>query len=282
VPGEDLGFFDKLDAGMVQLLRGTSAGLRAGETRIFTQDTQGVQGDAETGDQFGRVLAVGDFTGDRKSDLAVGVPFEDLDSNTKADAGAVHVFQGSSLTDLLFISGNLFITQGNLPSVGVEAGDRFGWSLAVGRFNTDFAIDFADLAIGSPGEDIGSIKDAGMVSVLYGTTSGPSLTQVQTWHQDRAGVPDLSEPGDQFGYSISAWNFGYNDRSDLAIGAPFEDIVSASTGTLQLDAGAVTIIYGGASGLSASDATPSQFWHQDTPSVNDVAQEGDRFGSTLY
>jgi hypothetical protein len=52
----------------------------------------------------------------------------------------------------------------------------------------------------------------------------------------------VAEPGDQFGYALSAWNYGKTGHADLAIGAPFEDIVSASSGTLQLDAGAVNVI----------------------------------------
>jgi hypothetical protein len=283
VPLEDLGLFDKLDAGMVQLLQGGSTGLHkpAGSIRgqILTQDTPGVGGAAETGDQFGRVLATGDFNGDGQDDLAVGVPFEDLSDNTKADAGAVQVFfYGGGADDVVATSGSMFISQANLAGVSVEAGDRMGWALAAGDFDSDGR---DDLAIGVPGEDLGAVADAGLVTVLYGSSSGPSLTRIQNWTQDSPGVPDVAEPGDQFGYALSAWNYGHGRESDLAIGVPFEDIVSASTGTLQVDAGAVNVIYGNLSGLNAT-ARPAQFWHQDSPGISDAAQTGDRFGSALY
>ena len=89
----------------------------------------------------------------------------------------------------------------------------------------------------------------------------------------------MSEPGDQFGYALSAWNFGHTGHRDLAIGAPFEDLTSTVTGTLMQDAGAIHVLYGSTGGLVAAG---SQFWTQDSANVNDSVQVGDRFGNTLY
>lgn len=159
----------------------------------------------------------------------------------------------------------------------MEAGDRFGWALTTGDFDGDRR---DDLAIGSPGEDIGTIPNAGQVHVLYGSASGPSMTRIQSWHQDSTGIPDQLESGDNFGYALSAWNYGRTNHADLAIGAPFEDLFSLA-GLEQVDAGAVHVIYGSATGLS-STATAAQFWTQDSSGINDVAQPGDRFGHALY
>ncbi len=222
-------------------------------------------------------VAKGDFNGDGFADLAIGVPFEDLVSNSKADAGAVQVFFGSRSEELVTTDGNMFIEQSSVSGLSVEAGDLFGWALAVGDFDGDGR---ADLAIGSPGEDVGAITDAGLVTVIYGSSGGPNLTRTQNWTQDSSGILDTAEVGDQFGYALSAWNYGRGNQSDLAIGVPFEDVVSALDGTQQVDAGAVNVIYGSATtGLSA---TGNQFWHQDSPGIFDTAQPGDRFGSTLY
>ena len=117
--------------------------------------------------------------------------------------------------------------------------------------------------------------------MLYGSSSGPSFTRVQEWTQDSSGVPDSAETGDQFGYALSAWNYGNGFRSDLAIGVPFEDVLSTSTDTQQIDAGAVNLIYGSLSGLNTTDH-PAQFWTQDSSGINDSAQQGDRFGQSLY
>jgi FG-GAP repeat len=47
-------------------------------------------------------------------------------------------------------------------------------------FNNDGA---ADLAVGVPGEDVGSISDAGAVNVLYGSASG--LLDGRRWRDPR-------------------------------------------------------------------------------------------------
>jgi hypothetical protein len=284
IPGEDLGLFDKVDAGKIFFYRGfDDTGLSIVNPRQeLSQDTPGVGGGAETGDQFGMALATGDFNGDGRADLAVGIPFEDLLDNTASDGGAIQVFLAPNdniLGDLVDAAGDIFISQSNLPNVSVESGDRFGWALAVGKFDGD---SFADLAVGAPGENIGTVADAGIVHVLYGTASGPSTTRVQLWQQDTANVPDISEGGDQFGFALSSWNYGKSDHADLAIGAPFEDLVSTSTGTLQLDAGAATVIYGSAGGLAATAASPAQLWTQDSSGINDTAQPDDNFGRVLY
>jgi hypothetical protein len=94
------------------------------------------------------------------------------------------------------------------------------------------------------------------------------------WHQDVSGVPGAVEAGDQFGASLSAWNFGRTPERDLAIGVPFEDINNIT------DAGAVVVIYGSyADGLKSTSA---QLWHQDVGGVAGAAGVGDRFGTAMY
>ena len=283
VPGESLGFgSDKEEAGMVQILHGSPIGLNVRNgVQTISQDTSGVGGAGEKGDQFGRVMNAGDFNGDGRDDLVVGVPFEDLSSNNAQDAGDVQVFPGigGGGAAIVSTSNSVFISQAELSGVSVEGGDRFGWSLAVGDFDADGR---EDLAVGAPGEDIGSNPDAGIVSVLYGTSSGLSLTRTQNWSQDSAGVPDFVEGGDQFGYALSAWNYGFGRESDLAIGVPFEDLSPLDPSvTIQLDAGAVTVIYGSPGGLSTS-AHAAQLWTQDSPGIRDSVEGGDRFGEALY
>lgn len=143
--------------------------------------------------------AYGDFNGDGRDDMAVGVPFENI--GAISDAGAVNVLYGSA--GGIASTGNQFWNQ---DSSGVEdtaeAFDNFGWAVAAGDFNNDGR---DDLVAGIPSEDVnaGPVNDAGAVQVFYGSASGLSASGDQFWHQDSSGVEDTAEPGDQFGSSAA-------------------------------------------------------------------------------
>lgn len=61
--------------------------LTADANQFFYQDSSILLGTSEAGDHFGRLLAAGDFDGDSYDNLAVGVPYEDIE--TTGDAGLV-------------------------------------------------------------------------------------------------------------------------------------------------------------------------------------------------
>jgi FG-GAP repeat len=232
----------------------------------------------------------GDFNGDGFDDLAIGVPLEDVHTGAGIidDAGAVNVLYGSSngLSAASPPRPDQFWTQ-STPDVNdvSEAGDLFGDSLSSGDFNGD---GFDDLAIGVPSEDVdtgtGTIANAGAVNVLYGSSNGLSATSPprpdQIWTQSTPNVNGGSEEFDKFGDSLSSGDFNGDGFDDLAIGTPFEDI-DTGAGTID-DAGAVNVLYGSSSGLSAtSPPRPDQIWTQSTPDVNDVSEAGDLFGDSL-
>jgi len=294
------------DAGAVQIFYGTSTGLTAARNQIFTQRSPGILDVTEAGDKFGSALAAGDFNGDGQSDLAVGVPLENV--GNISDAGAVAVIYGSTPGEITVDGGltstdNQFWTQDTVQGFSdileqSEPFDRFGSSLAAGDFNGDLRAfapstsKTSDLAIGVPFEDVqlslnAVITDAGAVNVLYGSQAGDSnaadgLTAAfnQFFTQDTPGVPDVAEEGDRFGSSVAAGDFDKSSQSptqsDLAIGVPFEDVGSI------VDAGAVNVIYGSGNRLVPNDSfTPAQIFHQDTSGVLDLAEAGDRFGTSL-
>ena len=67
-------------AGHVNVIFGSASGLVATGNQLFTQDNIFGLGASETGDAFATSLAAGDFNGDGRADLAIGVPGEDVSS----------------------------------------------------------------------------------------------------------------------------------------------------------------------------------------------------------
>jgi FG-GAP repeat len=236
-------------AGAVSVLYGSPDGLTRTGGQLFTQ----VGGAVEQGDLFGFALTAGDFDDDGFADLAAGAPFEAVGS--AEGAGAVSVLYGSS-GGLTRTGGQLFTQVGG----AVEAGDSFGFALAAGDFNNGFT----DLAAGAPGEAVGSAEGAGAVSILPGSTGGLTRTGGQLFTQV-AGNPEI---GDGFGRALTTGDFDNDGFADLAVGAPFEAVGSASA------AGAVSVLYGSAAGLTR---TGGQLFTQ----VGGAVEQGDLFGFAL-
>jgi FG-GAP-like repeat/FG-GAP repeat len=262
-PGEDYaGAPDR--GGAVNVLPGSARGLTGSGSRLFTQNSPGVPGVAESGDNFGLALAVGDFAGDGFVDLAVGGA-EDV--GTAEDAGAINVLPGSAggLTG----TGSQLLTR-NSPGVpgSAEPNDGFGFiSLAAGDFDGD---GDADLAVGVA-EPLG-IPGAGAVVALPGSAGGLTGTGSQLFTQDSPGVPDSAEFRDGFGSVLAASNFNNDGFADLAVGVLGETVDSIEFG------GAVNVLPGSAGGLTG---TGSQLFTQDSPGVPGVVEFDDFFGEAL-
>jgi FG-GAP repeat protein len=215
-------------AGAVSVLYGSAAGLTTAGGRLFTQ----VGSAAEAGDSFGAALAAGDFDHDTFTDLAVGAPGEAVGSI--GSAGAVSVLPGSA-AGLTTAGGRLFTQVGG----AVEADDSFGAALASGDFSHD---GFVDLAVGAPGEAVGSAGGAGAVSVLPGSAAGLTAAGGRLFTQ----VGGNPEVGDQFGYALAAGDFNHDTFADVAAGSPFEAVGSIE------GAGALSVLYGSAAGLTTA------------------------------
>ncbi|MEU8825601.1 FG-GAP and VCBS repeat-containing protein [Streptomyces sp. NPDC048636] len=153
------------DHGTVKVLYGTASGPSTTRTKVIDQNTPGVPGVNEDGDQFGYELSAGDVNGDGYADVAVGIPYEDIDSGK--DAGStVQLYGGAGG---LSGTGAQAFTQdtAGVPGAG-ETGDHFGAAVRLGDTNGDGK---AELAVGAPEED-GAQTSSGAAWVLRGKTGG--------------------------------------------------------------------------------------------------------------
>jgi hypothetical protein len=251
-PGFDVGGDN--DAGWVGIEAALDGG---GYTHSITQDSPGIPGAAEPGDRFGASISINYLVGETGTiDVAVGAPNEDVGS--LADAGQVTV-----LRDVYDEGDGAIVYDQNSAGVpgSVEAGDRFGRSLdsiVVGATSR--------LAVGVPGEDVGSVSNAGLVQLFRGGSDGLNPGTALT--QNTAGVGDSSQTGDLFGDEVAFAPTGAGaPGTKLAVSAPDEDGAANSTGLVQVFP---------MSGLDNEDT-----YTQSTAGVPGAAEAGDRFGSSV-
>ena len=202
------------DAGVVNSWRGSQ----------LRQGAGGLPGKMQSGDRFGEVMGTFAYLPEYSDSTAlyIGAPGDVV--NGKSGAGSVTVVGAPGSQRL--------ITQNTSGVPGIaEVGDHFGASMASGSGA------FNQLAVGSPGEDLGSVTDAGSVTVLKRTDK--TIYPATVLSQATQGVAGTVETGDQFGAAVA-----YRDDRTLAIGIPGEDL-----GTV-VDAGSVQIVRVGKSKLS--------------------------------
>lgn len=243
---------------------------------VWHRDTAGIEGSAECNAAFGSAVMVGDFNADGYDDVAIGVPGADVSANNSA--GNVQILYGTVL-GLTDVGDQIFHQDTAGVSDSAEASDAYGTALASGDFDCD---GYADLAIGAPGESIGTTSHAGAINILFGDRSGISGARDQFLHQDAANVEDAGEAGDHFGAFLAAGNIDRDnegfDCDDLAVGVPDESL-SDGMGQHHSSTGAVAVFYGGVSGLSPST---DELWHQGRTGIPGDNEADDQFGRGVY
>ena len=256
--------------GLVQILDRGSDGYGPQATPISI-DSPGVAGEATARDLFGDALAAGDVTGDGWDDLAVGLPHWGCPQCDQGDGrGAVAFLPGS--TSGLTGTGSQFWTQSS-TGVGGTAGrqDGFGAALAIGALD---AGPYADLAIGTRGDAVGSVRAAGSVTILGGSSAG--LTTAgrggERLHQDTPGIAGSVEEGDRFGFSVTASFVQRRDVASLIIGVPSEGV-----GRL----GAAGQFHQLAASTSGPSGTGSRTFNAGSLGVQGRPSRGDALGSAL-
>ncbi|MEU4085728.1 FG-GAP and VCBS repeat-containing protein [Streptomyces aureus] len=287
------------DAGSVVALYGSATGVSTTRRSTLSQNTTGVPGTAEKGDQFGYALAYADFNGDGYDDLAVGTPHEKVGTDT--DGGTVAILWGSRSG----LTGKSVTVTDPAPS----SHDYWGMTLAAGDFDGDGK---ADLVVGSSAATLyvykGGFTTAGTPGarttvkppIVAGGSNGPQHLAAGDVNGD--GRTDLVVNGYSDDWNVNYWlpgtASGLSASSAVKLrlgivtgigdinGDGFGDIVTGvgwdaktsegETVPDSSDGGRMNITYGSASGPAATT-----YITQNTGSVPGTSEKGDAFGWDL-
>ena len=278
IPGRDVGAVE--NAGAVQVIYGAKSGLRPAGNQLIDENTASVLGAPEESDGFGAALAAGDFDDDGCSDLAVGVPGQDVGGQDAA--GKVHVIGGNE-TGLDPVTNATPPHEGDYEVVqganGIEGTpddfERYGGALAAGDFGGDGVVD---LAVGIPLE-VFSGDQAGAVNVLFGGSSSLYSDADQYFNEDTPDVPGARGDLDLFGGALAAGDIDGDGSDDLAVGAFSDD-----DGGLPDEAGAAAVLYGSPPtgiGTAGAQRLNQGILLGGGETVADSPEEDDRFGDAL-
>ena len=191
----------------MQTLELGPSGVGPGQPDPFTAGDVGVPKSVTGEDRFGSALTAGDVDGDRRDDLAVGIPdWNCLECDEFYGSGGVALVRGSTAG----LSGTdaQFWTQDSPGVAGVARDeDAFGYAVVIGPFDDDA---YADLAVGTPQDS----DFSGSVTMLRGSASGLTTDGFGGTHldQDSAGIAGAAQTGDFFGGGLAVSFVQSDDR----------------------------------------------------------------------
>jgi hypothetical protein len=243
----------------------SAVGLWAGASALLFGSLVAPAGAVPINNGCGYTRSDSDLNGDGFDDAVVGDPYATVDG--KREAGAIVVLFGDA-DGRIGEGKRRILTQASVPGSYVEAGDHFGWSVAIDDATMDLC---ADLLVGSPGEDWQGHKDAGiahLISFAPDLEGGPGVPIAQLLSEATLGH-DV-EAGDEFGTSVAIADARGADEAAGAIGAPGEDVGSVT------DAGAVIQF-----AAQYGDVAPGREVRQGDGRTPGRPDQGDRFGASL-
>lgn len=251
-------------AGAIVVVHGAAGGLDPGRATRLDQASAGLVGDADAGERFGSVLAVGYLGADAFADVVVGVP----DRVEAGGSGGVIAIRGSR--------------RGLRPGSSAEvepaftapgAADRFGAAVAIGDVDGD---GLGDLVIGAPGSAAAGAGGAGAVQIRFalrvGVDGGADLALVPGMR----GVGRSGRVDDQMGASLAVVDVHASGRGLIMAGVPGA-AAPAGSGRLRPRAGQILVLE---VRPDRSLAAPAVVVTQRQPRAGGT-ERGDRFGSVL-
>jgi uncharacterized protein with LGFP repeats len=277
--------------GSLTVVPGGKDGPVAAAKMTITQNSTGVPGGSESGDNFGADTAYGDVNGDGYADLAIGAPREDLSSHT--DTGMVTLLYGPGLN-----TGKAYGT----ATATRASGERLGTSVTVADFNSDGQADVFSVASGKPGRwwaydgktgaaTFGYLGSTAYTSTVYGVDSASGdfnrdgyadvvvnfrdpdkYGRVLVLKGSATGLQRVGILGVKGGRSVAVGDINGDGYADAVVGQPY---VAESGG---YRGGQVTAFYGSSSGLTT---TGRKTIHQDTSGVPGGAENGDAMGLSV-
>ncbi len=142
VPGEKVN--EQYAAGGVNILFGSAKGLTPKKSEFWSEDSDGIPGNSESGDNFGRSLTSGDFDGNGLDDLAVGIPYQDGGVGNY-DHGVVDVIYNNNIVefDLQFETNDQSMWNIGDSAIGIRDNRFWGvdWDESGSASKLGFGID---------------------------------------------------------------------------------------------------------------------------------------------
>lgn len=252
-------------SGVVYVYSWSSSAKRFVLRGIFEPQSQGVEGEAQSGARFGAALAAEQRPADqidpKPARLFVGAP--GFDVSDFRDTGRVTSFWIDADEDPS--AHDTQITQLGEPMTDEPTPkSALGSSLSVGG---------GLVAMGMPGYPTRGLAGAGAVLVDRISTTDPDSPIPQVLSQFSSGVPGTAERGDRFGAAVHLVPDPAGRAPTLLVGTPGEDV-----GT-KADAGSVTIAR-----ISRSSLEPTgtiRTVDQNSAGLAGTVESGDQFGAAV-
>jgi hypothetical protein len=289
-------------AGFVAVLYGSANGLRTATKQVFSQNTAGVPGTAETDDEFGSALTTADVDRDGYADLVVGVGREDTAAGV--DAGLVEVVWGGPQG----LSGAATLAEGREYD-GLGAHGHLASGDVDGDGDTDVVTvqNLHDLRVlkgpfgrdgaGSGEQVVPDEFDSRVLDLAAGDVNGDGTADIAAtendgdewdarrvlyWQGSSAGLTPSVVVRGADGRRLQGENLALGDvdgdgRDDIVAGRAVDGYDSDLDVPLARG-GMITWIPGSASG---PDGTRAKVLNQDSAGVPGTAERGDSFGTDV-